>query len=131
MNAVPDAKTVLVISDDADLGGLIALSLRQRGLRVEHTDPGLALAYRWAPACGRPDLVVVTISNPGLVSPSRLGRIAARSWALDVPFVVAAAAPETLAADLQPKPTLLLRQSTDAETIARAVATILDEVARG
>jgi DNA-binding response OmpR family regulator len=130
MNAIPDA-TVLVISDDAEFGGLVALRLRQRGLRVEHTDPSLALAYRWAPACGRPDLVVVTIGKPGLASPARLGRIAARSWALGVPFVVAADEPETLTADLQPKPAHLLRQPTDVEAIARVAAAIIDEVAQG
>jgi hypothetical protein len=125
----PDA-TVLVISDDADLGGLVALHLRQRGLRVEHTDPALALAFRWAPACGRPDLVVVTIGKPTPATPARLGRIATRSWALDVPLIVAADAPEPLTADLQPKPALLLTQPTDAEAIGRAAMTVIDARAR-
>jgi DNA-binding NtrC family response regulator len=121
----PDA-TVLVISDDADIGGLVALYLRECGLRVEHTDPALALAFRWAPACGRPDLVVVTIGKPTLVTPSRLSRIATRTWAVDVPLIVAADALETLTADLQPKPALLLTQPTDAEAIARAAMTVID-----
>jgi DNA-binding NtrC family response regulator len=126
----PSSATVLLISDDADLGGLVALILRQRGLRVEHTDPSLALAFRWAPACGRPDLVVVTIGSPGLSSSARLDRIAGRSWAVDVPWILAAEAPETLAANLQQKPALLLSQPTNAEAIARAAVTLLDEVAK-
>jgi hypothetical protein len=113
--------TVLVIGDDADLGGLTALNLRRRGLRVEHTDLLLAITPRWAPVGGRPQLLVVQLERPSLAAPARLGRLLERPWARGVPFVLAATEAEALSLELTPKPTSIVDQPDDVGAIVRAV----------
>ena len=52
--------TVLVISDDEELGTLLTLNLRRRHVTVEQSDFRLATSPRWSPACARPCVVVVS-----------------------------------------------------------------------
>jgi hypothetical protein len=125
------AATVLVVGDDPDLGGLIALNLRQRGLRVEHTDLLLAITPRWAPAGGRPQLLVVQLEVPSPASPARLGQLLERSWAQGVPFVLAAGDAAALSLNLVQKPSVIVPRLDDVGAIIRAVNAILDSTPVG
>jgi hypothetical protein len=55
--------TALVISDDDEQGGLLALNLRRRQVSVEQTDFRLASSSRWLPANGRPGVVIINLEN--------------------------------------------------------------------
>lgn len=83
-------RPVLVISDDEDLGGLIALNLRRRRLLVEQTDFSLATAPRWCPAHGRPVAAVIDIEKPSTDALSFLRVARRQSWLSGVPIVLAA-----------------------------------------
>jgi hypothetical protein len=81
---------VLVISDDEELGGLIALNLRRRQLLVELTDFYCATAPHWSPANGRPVAVVIDVEKPS-TDPLAFLRAACRQpWLSGVPIVLAA-----------------------------------------
>jgi DNA-binding response OmpR family regulator len=91
------ASTVLVVSDDAVLGGLIAMNLRRRGFLVEHTDLALAQSDRWAPALGQPDLVILDLEAGDRASTGQLRRLVGQPWVRNVPLVLASEGPATLA----------------------------------
>jgi DNA-binding response OmpR family regulator len=82
--------TVLVISDDEELGGLLALNLRRRSLVVEHTDFGLAASPSWAPANGRPIVVVMNVEKTSTNSLAFLRATRLRAWLREVPIILAA-----------------------------------------
>jgi hypothetical protein len=128
MNLQMSKGTVLVIGDDAELGGLIALNLRLRGLIVEHTDPSLALEPRWSPSFGTPDLLVVDIESADHLTPARLHRLLERPWARDVRLILAADKPEPFVRVLSRAPNLLLRRPDDVGAIVNAVRALLTPV---
>ncbi|HVC35566.1 MAG TPA: hypothetical protein VNL16_18815 [Chloroflexota bacterium] len=119
--------TVLVVSDDAELGGLVALNLRRRGFLVEHTDLALAQAARWAPALGQPDLLVVVVENAERASPVHLRRLLERPWAQSVPFILAAERPALITRALSRPPALSFARPADVGGIVVAARTLLDE----
>jgi DNA-binding response OmpR family regulator len=82
--------TALIISDDDELGGLLALNLRRRRLSVEQTDFRLALSPRWCPASGRPFVVVINVERSNTDPVAFLRATRERSWLRDVPIVLAA-----------------------------------------
>lgn len=123
--------TVLVVSDDPELGGLIALNLRQRGLRVEHTDLVLSVTHRWAPSAGRLHVLVVNLETPSLASPTRLRQLMERPWARGVPLILAAADPSRLSRVLAQRPALSVPGPSDMGAIVRAVDEILDAALTG
>jgi hypothetical protein len=81
-------RTVLLVSDAAQLGGSLAASLRQRGLAVEHTDPRFVQSARWAPSFGRPDLVEVDLFSEDPVSEAFLQRLTANRWLRGVLLII-------------------------------------------
>jgi hypothetical protein len=82
--------TAIVISDDEELGGLLALNLRRRRLSVEHTDFALAASPRWSPAIGRPTVVVMNVERTTTDPLAFLRVNRQRPWLRDVPIVLAA-----------------------------------------
>jgi DNA-binding response OmpR family regulator len=115
---------VLVIGDDAELSGLIALNLRSRGFLVEHTDFGLATAPRWAPSFGRPSLVIVNVESPQRASPQQLNRLMASAWAEGVPLILAADNPVDLAKSLARPPIASLPRPGDIGAIVTAARSV-------
>src|SRR5712692_3332680 len=81
---------VLVISDDEELGGLIALNLRRRQLLVEQTDICRATSPRWFPANGRPVAVVIDVEKPSTDALSFLRAARQQPWLSGVPIILAA-----------------------------------------
>lgn len=113
--------SVLVISDEPDLGGLIALNLRLRGLLVEQTDLSLVQSERWAPAFGRPNLVILHLESPDRVSSAQVQRLMGRPWAIDVPVLLAAEKAAAIASILQMPPGSVLPHPSDVgKIVARA-----------
>jgi hypothetical protein len=117
--------TVLVIGDDPDIAGSVALSLRQRGLRVEHTHLVLAVSPRWAPSGGRPQVLVVNLDVPNLASPARLRQLLERPWALGVPLVLATADPPEPSSVLDQRTAFHVPQPSEVGAIVTAVDQIL------
>ncbi len=112
---------VLVISDEPDLGGLIALSLRLPGFVVEQTDLSLVQSARWAPAFGRPDLVIVQLEASDRVSSAQMQRLVRRPWAIDVPVLLAAENAATIAKVLRiPAGSVLPYPSDVGKIVAKA-----------
>jgi CheY-like chemotaxis protein len=81
---------VLVISDDEELGRLIALSLRRRRLVVEQTDFFLATSPHWLPANGRPVVVVIDVEKPTTDALTFLRVSRQQPWLSGVPIILAA-----------------------------------------
>ncbi len=121
MRSDQPAATVLVLSDDAELGGLIALNLRVRGLPVEHADLARALAPRWAPAAGSPALLVVAVVAPPPRAVAHLRQVTVRSWARGVPLLLLADDPARLARALAPEPGRVLAPLGDVRALVDAV----------
>ena len=86
----------VVVADDAELGGLVALNLRRRGLLVEQTDFALAVSSYWAPANGRPTVVVFDAERPGTDIAGSIRHIRSKSWMIGVPLVLAADRPSSV-----------------------------------
>jgi DNA-binding response OmpR family regulator len=124
--SLPDCTegTVLVVGDDLELSGLIALNLRQRGFRVEHTDPSLALSSRWEPAFGPPDYLIVDIESGDRIGPAQLSNLLDRPWAVGAPVILAADSPEPFARALRHPPHLVLDQPGDVAAIVNAVRSL-------
>jgi DNA-binding response OmpR family regulator len=80
---------LLVVSDDATLGGLIARNLRLRGLAAEDVAPLRALQDDWRPASGTPRLIIVSIEVPERASRAEVERLLRRPWAAGVPCLLA------------------------------------------
>jgi DNA-binding response OmpR family regulator len=121
--------TVLVVGDDAELAGLLALNLRQRGLVVEHTDLALALAPRWEPSFGRPHLLIIDVEAADHVSPLQLRRLAERPWARGVPLLLAAENPSKLASSLDSSAIVALPRPAALGAIVTAARDMLDSAA--
>jgi DNA-binding response OmpR family regulator len=84
-------RRILVVDDDADIRGLVRELLERRGFAVtEAADGKQALQEMYA---GRPDLVVLDVSMPGLDGWTTLERIRELS---DVPVVMLTARSEEL-----------------------------------
>ena len=82
--------SALIISDDDELGGLLALNLRHRQVSVEQTDFRLASSSRWLPANGRPSVVVINVERSSTDPIAFFQRTRERAWLSDVPIVLAA-----------------------------------------
>lgn len=123
-----DGAIVLLVGDDAELGGLVALSLRRRGFLVEHTDLALAQAARWAPALGCPDLLVLIVENAERASLAHLRRLLDRPWAQRVPFILAAERPALITPALSRPPALTVPRPADVGAIVVAARALLDAV---
>ena len=85
--------TVLVVGDDAELGQLIALNLRQRGLVADYAGLATAQAARWSPSVRDPALLIIDLENPEQVSPAHLHRLARQPWAERTTFLLALKTP--------------------------------------
>ena len=81
---------VLVVSDDEELGSLIALNLRRRHLLVEQTDFHLATSAHWRPANGRPVAIVIDVEKPSTNTLAFLRAARRQPWLSGVPIVLAA-----------------------------------------
>lgn len=122
----PDQATVLVVSDDAELGGLIALNLRLRGFVVEHTDISLAQSCRWEPAFGPPDLLILDLESPERVSPTHLRHLGERAWARETPILLATEGPNALVGVLRPSPRAIVARCNDVGGIVAAARALLN-----
>ena len=85
-----EGATVLVISDDDELGALLALNLRRRRLSVEQTNFRLAASPRWSPACVRPGVVVLSAERSSTDPLAFLRATREHLWLADVQIVLAA-----------------------------------------
>lgn len=111
--------TVLVVGDDAELGQLIALNLRQRGLVADYAGLATAQAARWSPSVRDPALLIIDLENPEQVSPAHLHRLARQPWAERTPFLLAAEDPGAVVEALGRRPDLVLsRPAAVADIIA-------------
>lgn len=119
--------TVLIVSDDAELGALVALNLRLRGFFVEHTDLVLALTPRWSPSFGHPDLLIVNVESAERVSPTDLRRLVERPWAQGAPLLVASENPAWLAREVHRPLTTVLARPDDVGAILLATRALLAE----
>jgi hypothetical protein len=128
MNLQMGEATVLVVGDDAELGGLIALNLRLRGLLVEHTNPSLALEPRWSPSFGTPDLLVVDVESADGFTPTRVQHLLDRPWARGARLLLAVDKPAPFVRVLSRAPDLLLRRPDDVGAIVSAVRALLHPV---
>lgn len=125
-NVDPIAASVLVISDDSELGGLVAINLRRRGYLVEHTDVSLALAERWEPSFGQPDLLIVDVELAGRVSRSQLRSLVDRPWAHGTPLLLATENPRSLAMLLEEPAVAMIARPDDVGKIVATARAILD-----
>ena len=116
---------MLVVSDDAELGGLIALNLRLRGFIVEHTDLALTQSHRWAPSFGRPDLLILDLEAADRVPPVQVARLAGRPWAVGVPILLAAEKPSALAGLLRLTSNSVVPRPSDVGGIVARARTLL------
>lgn len=80
---------LLVVSDDALLGDLVALNLRQRGYAATYVDLALARLDQWSPPFGAPDLVILDLEAGEQVAPDVLRQLAAREWLGQAPLILA------------------------------------------
>lgn len=111
--------TVLVVGDDAELGQLIALNLRQRGLVADYAGLATAQAARWSPSVHDPALLIIDLENPEQVSPAHLHRLARQPWAERTTFLLAAEDPGAVVEALGRRPDLVLsRPAAVADIIA-------------
>jgi hypothetical protein len=85
-----ESATVLVISDDDELGALLALNLRRRRLSVEQTDFRLAASPSWSPACVRPCVVVMSVERSNTDPLAFLRATREQPWLADAQIVLAA-----------------------------------------
>lgn len=117
--------TVLVVGDDAELCGLLAMNLRQRGFLVEQTSFILAMAGRWEPVFGQPDLVIVDIESTERVPPSYLRRLGERPWIRGAPLLLASDNAPQLCHQLETPPQRMLARSSDVGAVVAAARQIL------
>ena len=117
---------VLVVSDDAELGGLIALNLRQRGFAVEHADLIQAQSSHWAPSLGVPDLLIIDLENPERVSSTHLRRLGRQPWAGSIPLLLASEKGATVTCFLDRAPDLVLSRPADVADIVAASRSLLE-----
>lgn len=89
MTGREEPPAVLVVSDDAVLGELIASNLRLRGLAAARVALAAALREGWRPAAGAPRLLIVSIEAPERTAPADLERLLDRPWAVGVPCALA------------------------------------------
>jgi DNA-binding response OmpR family regulator len=112
--------TALVISDDLELGGLLALNLRQRQLAVEQTEIQLVASPRWFPANGRPRIIVVNAERTTTDLLATVRTVRARPELADVPMIVAAYNAADVVAKLATGPPLWTTRPDDVPAIMRA-----------
>jgi len=122
----PGEMRVLVVSDDTELGGLIALNLRQRGFVVEHTDLAMAQTVRWAPSFHVLDLLIVDLENHERVSSIHLRRLARQPWAQHVPLLLATESSATMVNFLGRIPDIVLSRPADVADIVAASRSLLE-----
>src|SRR5438045_2056889 len=116
---------VLVVSDDPELGGLLALNLRLRGLTVEQTDLALALAPAWEPTLEHLGLLILDVEVEGRLSPRQLRSLAERPWAAGVPLLLAAQRPTSLTTSLVTPPAALIGRPDDVRSVVAAARSLL------
>jgi DNA-binding response OmpR family regulator len=117
--------TALVISDDDELGGLLALNLRHRQVSVEQTDFRLAASTRWLPANGRPDVVVINVERSSTDPVAFLQKTCERAWLRDVPIVLAAENAAAIIARLGRSGTMIATRLGDVGVIIAAALRFL------
>jgi DNA-binding response OmpR family regulator len=117
---------VLVISDDEELGGLIALNLRRRQLQVEQTDFRLAASPYWFPANGRPVAVVIDVEKASTDPLAFLRAVRAQPWLSGVPIVLAADKSAAVIAKLQDGAPMLPTRLDDIGAIVTAALFLVD-----
>jgi DNA-binding response OmpR family regulator len=122
--------TALVISDDDELGGLLALNLRHRLVSVEQTDFRLAASSRWLPANGRPDVVVINVERSSTDPVAFLQKTRERAWLIDVPIVLAADNATAIIARLGRAGTMIATKLGDVGTIVAATLAFLPTPSR-
>lgn len=117
--------TVLIVGDDVELCGLLAMNLRLRGFFVEQTSFALAVASRWEPSFGQPDLVIVDIESAERVSAGQVQRLGERPWFQGAPLLVAADHVPQAYRLLEAPPALMLTPASDVGAIVTAARDIL------
>ena len=122
--------TALVISDDDELGGLLALNLRHRQISVEQTDFRLASSSRWFPANGKPSVVVVNVEKSGTDPVAFFQRTRERAWLEDVPIVLAAEDAAAVIARIGRTGTMIATKIGDVGPIIAAALTFLPRQVR-
>lgn len=85
----PEKPSAVVISDDTELGGLLALNLRRRHFLVEQTDPQLVGSPLWSPATDRLAVAVIVVERPTTDARALLSLVR-RKTGPGVPVVLAA-----------------------------------------
>ena len=120
-----DRFTAVVISDDDDLGGLLALNLRRRDMSVEQTDFRLAASPRWCPANGRPSVLVIN-AEKSTTDPLAFLRVTRdRTWLMSVPIVLAADNSVAMVAKFGGTRTLVATELDDVGAIVAAALALL------
>jgi DNA-binding response OmpR family regulator len=117
--------TVLVISDDDELGGLLALNLRRRQVSVEQTDFRLASSARWLPATRCPTVVVLNVERPTTDPAAFLQKTRERAWLNGVPIVLVAENATQLVARLGNAGTIVTTKLGDIGAIVAATLAFL------
>lgn len=125
MSEIQRSETIVVVSDDPELGNLLALNLRIRGFLVEHTDLERALAPDWSPRLARPDLLIISLEHSETVPMSALPRLQARAWAAAVPVIVAATEAARLSRDAMPPDPIVIARAFDIGAIVAAARAVL------
>jgi len=116
---------VLLISDDAELGGVVAMNLRQRGYAVEHTNVSLAATPRWSPSVQHLDLVIINVETADRVPPADLKRLVDRTWAASVPIILTTENPARYSEVLAGRINVVLTRPDDVGAILGATRSIL------
>ncbi|HLZ10939.1 MAG TPA: hypothetical protein VKT80_20315 [Chloroflexota bacterium] len=116
-----DRATVLVISDDDELGSLLALNLRRRQLTVEQTTFRVAASPRWSPACVHPGVVVLSAERSNTDPLAFLRATRDQPWLLDVHLVLAAHDSARIITKLGNPITMIATEPDDVGAIVAAI----------
>ena len=118
-----ESATVLVISDDDELGALLALNLRRRRLFVEQTNFRLAASPHWSPACVRPGVVVISAERSSTDPLAFLRATRGQPWLSGVQIVLAAHDSTRIIAKLGNPITMIATELDDVGAIVAATQT--------
>jgi DNA-binding response OmpR family regulator len=115
-----DSRAILVVSDDRELGGLVALNLRRRGWQVHQATVTLARDPSWVPDPATLRLLIVVVEAPERFPAFHLAQLVLRPWAQGVPLVLAAERAAALVHALPKPPDELVSCPTDLGAIVAA-----------
>jgi len=113
---------IVVVSDDSELGTLIALNLRRRGHTVAHVVLTQEALPTRPPPPERPALIVLDLEAPEGLHPARLRSLLDEPWASGVPVLVAVEDSRRLIEEIGPSVTMIPRADDIGAIVAEARA---------